>query len=96
MIEPDRPPIDPDFRESQPPPQAVTVAELEEVLGSHREWLESKAQSGERASFHRALLQDAYLQGADLRGADFSQAILQEAELQNANLYRANMSQANL
>lgn len=54
---------------------------LEELLGQHREWLESKGQTGERASFHRALLPDAYLQGA---------------ELQNANLYRADLSQANL
>ena len=80
MTEADLPPVDPDH-ESCPPPRPVTVAELEELLGQHREWLESKGQTGERASLPRALLPDAYLQGADLRGADFSQAILQGAEL---------------
>jgi uncharacterized protein YjbI with pentapeptide repeats len=48
----------------------VTVTELKELLGQHRELLESKGQTGERASYHRALLPDA-----NLRGADFSQAI---------------------
>ena len=84
------PPVDPDH-ESRPPPKAVTATELEELLGQHREWLESKGHTGERASFHRALLPDAHL-----RGADFCQAILQGAELQNANLYRADLNQANL
>ena len=80
----------------EPAAQAVTAAELEQLLRQHREWLDSKGSEGQRASFHRALLQDAYLQGADLRGVDFSQALMQGAEMQNANLYRANFSQANL
>ena len=69
MTEADLPPVDPDH-ESRPPPRPGTVAELEELLGQHREWLESKGQTGERASLPRALLQDAYLQGTD-----FSQAM---------------------
>ena len=44
------------------------MTELEELLGQHREWLESKGQTGERASYHRALLPDADLNQANLQG----------------------------
>ena len=88
------PPVDPDH-ESRPPPKAVTATELEELLGQHREWLESKGHTGERASFHRALLPDADLRDADLLEARLNDADLTTAFCKAANFFMADLPGAN-
>lgn len=63
--------------------------ELDEILESHKRWLQGR--DGERAD-----LRLADLHGADLHGADLREADLRRAKLIGANLRLANLAGANL
>ena len=67
------------------------LADLEEILREHRQYIESRYRAGARAK-----LRSADLTGADLSGANLSEADLSDANLSNANLTNANLLGANL
>ena len=84
---------------------------LEEILGSHREWVESQGLTGRKANFANAQLegteligvnlryadlQDANLSGADLLLADLRDACLVRADFDESCLVGANLEGANL
>jgi uncharacterized protein YjbI with pentapeptide repeats len=84
---------------------------LEEVLGSHREWVESQGRTGRKANFANAQLegteligvnlryadlQDANLSGADLLLADLRDACLVRTDFEESCLVGANLEGANL
>ena len=58
--------------------------ELNEILESHKRWLQGEG--GERADLY-----EAYLRGADLREADLTRANLRDADLTGANLRGADL-----
>ena len=78
---------------------------LPQILMSHKEWFESKGNSGifadlsgedlREGNFINAVLVEANLQGSDLRGADFENADLRGANLQDALLEGARLKNAN-
>jgi uncharacterized protein YjbI with pentapeptide repeats len=79
---------------------------LDEILGAHRQWVESGEIDGTRADLQGAILRGANLKKSDLRkanlvGADLTQAELawadlREAELLNACLHEADLQGADL
>lgn len=81
------------------------VSILPQILLSHKEWFESKDNSGlfadlsgedlRQGNFKNAVLVEANLQGADLRGADFENADLRGANLLDALLEGACLKNAN-
>ena len=64
---------------------------IKDVLESHRKWVESKGELGERAD-----LQDAFLQQADLHDANLEGANLRGARLSVSDLMRVNLTDADL
>jgi uncharacterized protein YjbI with pentapeptide repeats len=86
---------------SAPQIAAIHQGELEEILETHKRWIESNGGEGKMADLSRAQLASAYLQGADLRGANMQMANLYKADLssaklQESNLYKASFKAANL
>lgn len=71
-----------------------TVAELSEILNSHKLWLAD--QGGARANLRDANLRDANLTRASLTDADLTDADLTRASLTGADLTRANLTGADL
>jgi hypothetical protein len=76
-------------------------AQLQKVLDSHKQWLDSYGAEGERAALadaHLAVddLEDADLRYADLRKADLRSAYLVGADLRYTNLRGANLRKADL
>jgi uncharacterized protein YjbI with pentapeptide repeats len=84
---------------------------LEEALGNHKEWLDSRGAEGKKANLRAARLegmelisanlryanlQDANLRAADLLLADLRDACLVRANLQDSCLVGANLEGANL
>ena len=85
--------------------------DLEILLEQHRDWLESKGQTGRQADLSRlnleaadltdtnlrnALLNETVLKGADLLLTDLQGASLLKANLEGANLLGARLREANL
>ena len=70
--------------------------ELEKIVSSHSEWMETLGQKGTRADLSGADLSGADLSGANLFGANLSHANLSHANLYDANLYNANLYNADL
>lgn len=82
-------------------PKDVTIGEitLQEVLNSHKLWMENKG--GERANLRDANLRganlaDVSLTDVDLKGADLTNADLTDADLRGANLTDSDLKYANL
>ena len=91
--------------------RGIAKEELPGVLEEHRNWVESKGESGKRAdlrganlwgadltgvNLQGALLHKANLRGADLSLADLRGAWLIQADLREANVLGAELREANL
>jgi uncharacterized protein YjbI with pentapeptide repeats len=72
---------------------------LQEILDSHRLWLQSKKKQGAKADLSNRridALVNADLREADLHSANLSGANLRDTKLERANLSQTNFSKANL
>lgn len=63
---------------------------IDEILRSHKEWLDTNGEKGKRADFSRA-----YLHGADFSGLDLSHANFIGAHLSNVNFEGTILNGAN-
>jgi uncharacterized protein YjbI with pentapeptide repeats len=75
--------------------------ELRRIIASHRQWLESDGEKGERADLSAAdlagaALGRALLPSADLAQADLSRAVLDQADLREADFFQADLTAASL
>ncbi len=92
-------------------PAVVGKQELAGILEQHRNWVESRGESGKRANLcganlggtdltgvnlQGALLQKANLRGADLSLAELQGALLIQADLREANLLGTELREADL
>ena len=71
-------------------------AKLDKILDSHKLWLKTNGEQGERANLSSADLSSANLSSADLSSADLRSANLRFADLRSADLSSANLSSADL
>ncbi len=69
---------------------------LEEALGNHKQWLDSRGVEGKKANLRAAKLEGTELISANLRYADLQDANLRAADLLLADLRNACMVRANL
>ncbi|HXN18767.1 MAG TPA: pentapeptide repeat-containing protein [Candidatus Binatus sp.] len=69
---------------------------IEEALGNHRQWLDSRGVEGKKANLRAAKLEGTELISANLRYADLQDANLKAADLLLADLRNACMVRANL
>ncbi|MGB8542329.1 MAG: pentapeptide repeat-containing protein [Candidatus Acidiferrales bacterium] len=69
---------------------------LEEALGNHKQWLDSRGLEGKKANLRAAKLEGTELISANLRHADLQDANLKAADLLLADLRSACMVRANL
>jgi uncharacterized protein YjbI with pentapeptide repeats len=69
---------------------------LEEALGNHKQWLDSRGVEGKKANLRAAKLEGTELISANLRYADLQDANLKAADLLLADLRDACMVRANL
>jgi uncharacterized protein YjbI with pentapeptide repeats len=69
---------------------------LEDALGNHKEWLDSRGALGKKANLRAAKLEGMELISANLRYADLQDANLKAADLLLADLRDACMVRANL
>ena len=84
--------------EASAEPARIDASEwaLEEALGNHKEWLDSRGAAGRKANLREAKLEgteliSANLRYADLQDANFKAADLLLADLRDACLVRANL-----
>src|ERR1700684_4121639 len=79
-------------------PARVDSAEwaLEEALGNHKQWLDSRGVEGKKANLRAAKLEGTELISANLRYADLQDANLKAADLLLADLRNTCMVRANL
>jgi uncharacterized protein YjbI with pentapeptide repeats len=84
--------------ESAAGPARIDASEwaLEEALGNHKEWLDSRGAAGMKANFREAKLEGTELISANLRYADLQDANLRAADLLLADLRDACLVRANL
>ena len=74
---------------------------IDEILRSHKEWIDTNGKKGKRADFSNKDLINVDLHGADLSnanfmGTDLSNANFMGTDLSNANFYKAILCHANL
>ena len=69
---------------------------IEEALGNHKQWLDSRGVEGKKANLRAAKLEGTELISANLRYADLQDANLRAADLLLADLRNACMVRANL
>src|SRR5271163_4301919 len=69
---------------------------LEEALGNHKEWLDSRGAAGRKANLREAKLEGTELISANLRYADMQDANFKAADLLLADLRDACLVRANL
>src|SRR3954468_8569968 len=69
-----------------PPPD-----EIEQMLASHRLYLETEYHEGHRANFSSVDLSQRDFSGLDLRGIKIDRAVLEGADFSGANLRGANL-----
>ena len=83
---------------ASPDQQTGTAAKwwLAEILERHKEWLESKGETGEQADLCGAQMEDTDLTDAILRSANLNKAILKRADLLLVDLREASLLRANL
>ena len=74
----------------------MDASDLKAILDSHKQWLDSDGETGERADLHEANLRGANLRGANLRWGNLSEADLRGAKLHKADLRGAYLYGANL
>lgn len=79
-------------------PQYSNISDqrFEEVLESHRRFLESNERDGQRADFSLTNLQKVNLSGLNLKKATFRKANLKGANLRKANLKEADLRETDL
>jgi uncharacterized protein YjbI with pentapeptide repeats len=84
--------------ESSAGPARIDASEwaLEEALGNHKEWLDSRGAAGRKANLREAKLEGTELISANLRYADLQDANLKAADLLLADLRDACLVRANL
>jgi uncharacterized protein YjbI with pentapeptide repeats len=84
--------------ESSAGPARIDASEwaLEEALGNHKEWLDSRGAAGRKANLREAKLEGTELISANLRYADLQDANLRAADLLLADLRDACLVRANL
>jgi uncharacterized protein YjbI with pentapeptide repeats len=84
--------------ESAAGPARIDASEwaLEEALGNHKEWLDSRGAAGMKANLREARLEGTELISANLRYADLQDANLKAADLLLADLRDACLVRANL
>ena len=84
--------------ESAAGPARIDASEwaLEEALGNHKEWLDSRGAAGTKANLREAKLEGTELISANLRYADLQDANLKAADLLLADLRDACLVRANL
>jgi uncharacterized protein YjbI with pentapeptide repeats len=84
--------------ESSAGPARIDPSEwaLEEALGNHKEWLDSRGAAGSKANLREAKLEGTELISANLRYADLQDANLKAADLLLADLRDACLVRANL
>ena len=68
--------------------------QIDEILRSHKEWLDTNGEKGKRADFSNEDLSNVDLHGADLRYANFMETDLNNADLHEADLSNANFHEA--
>lgn len=83
-----------------------TMEELQHILATHAQWLQSGGKEGTRANFRNAaltginfsgsLLTEASFRGADLSGSNFSQCDMQRADLSEAILHQTDLTSSHL
>ena len=74
----------------------MDASDLKAILESHKQWLDSDGEVGERADLSKSDLNETDLSRADLCGADLSEANLSEANLCWTYLLDADLSGADL
>ena len=74
----------------------MNASDLKAILDSHKQWLDSDGETGERADLHEANLYGANLRWANLREANLRGVDLREANLHGASLRRADLCDADL
>ena len=76
--------------------KTITATELQNILASHKLWIETKGKQGVCAELGGAHLENANLYNADLRCANLYNADLRGANLTGANLEGAILYNASL
>ena len=79
-----------------PPKVEPTEWAFEETLASHKEWLDTRGESGKKADLRKAKLEGTELIGVPLRHADLQDANLKASDLLLADLRDACLVRANL
>ena len=74
----------------------INPENLKKILNDHRRWLNSKGESGEKATLIGARLVRADFYGLRLSRINFQKADLRGADLSEADLYEANLDEAKL
>ena len=76
---------------ARPPLRVLSRDEIEEMLASHRLYLETEWRQGHRANFASADLTGRDFSGLNLRGIKMDRAVLREANFTGAYLQRATL-----
>src|ERR1700747_2805570 len=76
---------------ARPPVRVLSPDEIEQILASHRLYLETEYHEGHRANFSSADLTGRDFCGLDLRGIKMDRAVLRGADFSGANLQGANL-----
>src|SRR5271163_2476154 len=73
------------------PVRVLSPDEVEQMLASHRLYLETEYHEGHRANFSSADLTGRDFSGLNLRGIKMDRAVLRGADFSGANLQSANL-----
>src|SRR5271170_4587535 len=73
------------------PVRVLSTEEIEQILASHRLYLETEYREGHRANFSSADLTGRDFSGLNLRGIKMDRAVLRCADFTGAHLQRANL-----
>jgi len=73
------------------PVRVLSRNEIEQMLASHRLYLETEYHEGHRANFASVDLTERDFSGLDLRGVKMDRAVLRRANFSGANLRGANL-----
>ena len=73
------------------PVRVLSTNEIEQMLASHRLYLETEYHEGHRANFSPADLTGRDFSGLNLRGIKMDRAVLRGADFTGANLQSANL-----
>src|SRR5437764_13075942 len=76
---------------ARPPIRVLSPDEVEQMLASHRLYLETEYHEGHRANFSSANLTGRDFSGLNLRGIKMDRAVLRGADFTGADLRSANL-----